>query len=111
MKKIYWFIVLLFLGMSGYAQNTVIKGVVRDTIADSKIPKASVTLFGYKDSLLVKFTRTNAQGEFSLEGIKDGKYVVLIAHPLFASSSDIIEVKGQPEINLGTIPVFSPEYF
>lgn len=111
MKKLYLFSFFFLLTVCGYTQNSVIKGVVRDTIADSKIPKAAVTLFNYSDSVLVKFTRTNSQGEYRLEGIKPGKYVVLISHPVFANSSDVVEVKDEPEIDMGIFPVFSQEYF
>lgn len=111
MKKIYVIIFLLFLTVQGYTQTSTIQGLVRDTIADSRIPRASVTLFNYSDSILVKFTRTNTQGEFSLPHIKTGKYVIMVSHPFFAGYSDIVEVKDQPVINLGTIPVFSQEYF
>lgn len=98
----------LFLGFVGNAQ-TNIKGVILDTVVGSNIPRAAITLIDYKDSTLIKFTRSKPTGEFSLNGIPQGKYVILIAHPIYAGYSDYFEIKGEPELDLGNIQLISEE--
>lgn len=98
----------MFLGTKGYAQTTI-KGSITDTIMGANVPRTSITLIDYKDSTLIKYTRTNAEGQFSLPGIPNGKYVILIAHPIYAGYSDILEVKDQPVLDLGSIQLISQE--
>ncbi len=108
MKQILLFIAFSFIVLAGNAQTTI-KGTLVDPDVDTKVPRGVVTLIDFKDSTLIKFTRTNANGEFSLNGIASGKYVILIAHPLYAGYSDQIEITGQPELDLGSISMISAQ--
>jgi hypothetical protein len=108
MKHILFLFAFSFIVLTGNAQS-VIKGTLVDTVAGSNIPRAAVTLIDYKDSTLIKYTRTNATGEFLLSDVPKGKYVVLIAHPLYAGYSDQIEIDAQPEVNLGSIQMLSEQ--
>jgi Outer membrane protein beta-barrel family/Carboxypeptidase regulatory-like domain len=108
MRQIFLFLAFSFGVLQGFSQTTI-KGILVDTVSDSKVPRAAVTIIDHKDSTLIKFTRTDANGEFSLNGIANGKYVVLVAHPLYAGYSDQIEVNGQPEVNLGSIQMLSEQ--
>ena len=58
------------------------------------------------DSVLKKFIRTDDNGEFRLQNIKNGNYILVLMHPLFADYVDNIEVKGINK-TLGTIPLTS----
>lgn len=91
------------------AQGGKLKGIVQDTVVSSNIPKASITVINHTDSLMVGFTRTNAKGEFEVGNLKDGKYVFIISHPIYAMYSDEFEIKGNNTVNLGSVQLFSQE--
>src|SRR6478735_5027593 len=105
-KYVYLFFLFISLSFQAFSQTTI-KGALVDTVAGSKIPRAAITLIDYKDSSLIKFTRTNAEGVFNLSGIPQGKYVILISHPMYAGYSDYFDVTGQPEMDLGNIQLLS----
>ncbi len=96
------------MSISGFSQ-TSIKGVLADTVMGYKVPKAAITLIDNNDSTLIKFTRSDANGEFTLSNIPKGKYVILIAHPMYAGYSDAFEITDQPELNLGQIQMLSEQ--
>ena len=60
-----------------------VKGVVTDTTAKVKLANTSITVLNSKDSTLVKFGRTAADGSFSLNLAK-GKFILLVAYPEYA---------------------------
>lgn len=110
MKKLYISFLFLFLlgSFSSSAQSNLVKGVVFDTLTESKVPRAVITLVNKTDSIMVGFTRSNAAGEFSFKDVKAGKYILMIYHPVYAGYSDVIEVKEEA-LDLGNIPLVTPE--
>jgi hypothetical protein len=108
MRRILLFVFLIIACLKGFSQTTV-KGKLVDTLTDQKIPKALVTIIDYKDSTLIQFTRTNTEGVFEIPNIPNGKYVILISHPMFAGYSDELNVKGEPTLDMGNIQLLSEE--
>lgn len=108
MRRFLLSVFLLIAGFTGFTQTTV-KGKLVDTLTDQKVPKALITLIDYKDSTLIQFTRTNAEGAYELKNIPDGKYVIMISHPMFAGFSDELNVKGEPVIDMGDMQLLSEE--
>ena len=54
------------------------------------------------DSVLIKFIRTNNEGDFELKNIPAGKYILMITHPLYADYVD--DINTTPEgLNLNTV--------
>lgn len=107
MKKI---LLLLVAGLlfSFYvkAQTASVKGVIRDTSSKENIYNTTISLLRGKDSILVKFTRSDAKGNFELKGLDTGKYVLLITYPLYADYVDKLNIKeSSANMDLGTIPV------
>ena len=84
------------------AQSSV-TGTISDTLGRKNLSNAVISLLQKKDSTLYKFGRTDKQGFFQLTNVHPGKYVLLITYPKFADFSDEVEIKDQPENNLGTI--------
>lgn len=82
-------IVLFFAFVfSSVAQTTnSIKGVVVDTVDNVKI-RATITVVNAKDSILVKFTRSNADGTFTVTGLPAGKFSIWITHPDYADRTE-----------------------
>lgn len=110
MIKILTFFALLFLLISrGYGQkmnigtvNSNEKGKIIGKVIDGNtktIESATISLLGFKDSLVVKMSIADKTGRFVFEEIAEGKYVVsitAIGHE--KGYSDVIDLK--PESNV-----------
>ncbi len=107
MKKL---IVLLFvMGLltiaETFAQNASLKGTVVDTTNKVNLQHAVVALLRPKDSVLVKFVRTDQQGQFSFGNLAASKYIMIISYPDYADFVDDIDLSAQPQKMLGNIYV------
>lgn len=81
--------ILLFFFIASKAQNMhTIKGRVIDTASTSILGNTSVSILNAKDSTLVKFTRTAENGIFEINGIKNGKFILLVSYPKYADFVD-----------------------
>lgn len=79
--------VLLFLvgTVSLSAQtNYSIKGTIADTVSNSKLANASISVITAKDSILQKFTRVKEDGTFAINNLSKGKFIVLATYPGYA---------------------------
>ena len=70
------------------AQKALIKGTVTDTINKQTLFHAIIILLNGKDSVLYKVARTNEKGDFELNNLMAGKYVLLITYPNYADYTD-----------------------
>ncbi|MDO8997560.1 MAG: TonB-dependent receptor [Sediminibacterium sp.] len=77
-----------------FAQQGSIKGIVTDTLNKQNLSNAVVSVLRAKDSVLVKFTRTNKEGNFDLPNLTAGKYIVMVTYPAYADYVDIINTTG-----------------
>ena len=62
------------------------------------VKNAVIALLTPKDSILYKFTRTDAAGKFILKDVKPGKYILMTTHPYFADLLDDVEIKSDMEL-------------
>ncbi|QCR23061.1 outer membrane beta-barrel protein [Pontibacter sp. SGAir0037] len=76
MKNILLFSFLL-LSQLAFAQKYVVKGRVSDNTEEA-LPAATVLLLQAKDSSLVSFSTTNAEGAFEIKSINQGNYLLKI---------------------------------
>ncbi|WP_443937047.1 outer membrane beta-barrel family protein [Pedobacter sp. MW01-1-1] len=77
------------IAFSAYAQDLhVIKGRVIDSTATALLANASISVLNAKDSTLVRFTRATENGLFELNGIHNGKYILLVSYPKYADFVD-----------------------
>ncbi len=104
--KFFYLSIFIFFCFTAKSQNSVLSGIVNDTLNQKKLHNASVVLIRAKDSVLIKFMRTNADGSFSFSNISSGKYWLHISNPNYADFSDAINVTDK-ENNLGTIPLIT----
>jgi len=88
-------------------QNGSVKGLVTDTLNKQNLTNAVVSVLRAKDSVLVKFTRTNKEGSFNLPNIIAGKYIVMVTYPSYADYIDIISVTEGSITDLGKVPVIT----
>ena len=108
MKKLTLGIICL-VGFLHYslAQSASIKGTVIDTSEKKNISNAVVSILRKTDSVLVKFTRTDKDGKFSLDMLPKGAFFLLVTHPNYADYFDNADLDGKSVINMKTVPMIT----
>jgi hypothetical protein len=94
MKKLL-LLILTLTGISGIAQTGSIKGNLFDTTSKSALEHAVIVLTKAKDSSLIKFTRSDANGRFELNAIPLDTYKLMITHPLFSELNRYILITSK----------------
>ncbi len=93
MRKIFTFLLLLFIQLSLQAQkNGSVKGVAFDTISKQNVGAATITVLEKKDSSLVTFTMTGPDGRFEITGLANGEYRLLITHVSYHNSNKYFSI-------------------
>jgi len=85
------------------SQTASVKGTVTDTAEKKNLPNAVVVLLRKSDSSLIKFTRTNANGEFQISNLQGDTCVILITYPRYADFADAIALKPSQTLDLAKI--------
>lgn len=97
-------VAVLFLAIKTEAQTISVSGSVKDTSQNKGVQNAVIALLHTKDSVLYKFTRTDANGRYSFSNIKAGEYIVMTTHPYFGDVVTTLDLKDKetkiPEIAL-----------
>ncbi len=104
--RIFLLMTLLFTGFqSGLkAQTMHITGHVVDTTGKVALPNVSVMAVRMRDSLLMKFVRTNTNGDFEFKSFPMDTFSLIIEHPAFESKSYFIFGNSEnQEINIPLI--------
>ncbi|WP_443945110.1 outer membrane beta-barrel protein [Pedobacter sp. AW1-32] len=98
---------LIATSFSTYAQHLhSIKGRTVDTASTTLLTGTSIAVLNAKDSTLVKFTRSAQNGTFEINGIKNGKFILLVSYPKYADFVDHFtldstqQIKDYTKINL-----------
>lgn len=99
MKKLTAFLLVIgiFSVTQIFAQTTSLKGTVTDTTNKVNLQHAVVSLLRPKDSVLVKFVRTDQLGQFSFTNLPSAKYIMIISYPDYADFVDDIDLVAQPQ--------------
>jgi hypothetical protein len=99
-------LLFIFIGISTQvdAQKMKVTGYVVDTSGKVKLENVSVLAVRMRDSLLMKFTRTNKEGYFELLNFPADTFSLVVEHPQFESKSYFIfGNKDNAEINIPVI--------
>jgi len=106
MKKTMRLLIPLLLFFTGYSNAQSISGKIFDSTNSKSIQNAVVAIIKPVDSILIKFIRTNNEGDFELKNIPAGKYILMISHPLYADYVDdiITSAKGLQLNTVSFIP-------
>ncbi len=99
-KLLFLFCSLLFAGAI-YSQSITVKGQIADTSEKKPLSNAVVAILS-KDSVLLKHTRTGADGSFTLTTTGEGPFIMLVTYPKFADFMDQLAPK-EPVLDLGRI--------
>src|SRR5690606_6505476 len=86
---------LLFFTGTVFAQQPsyLVKGTVTDSTNYLPTQYASISLIRASDSVLLAFTRVTEDGSFSLSVNSNEDCLLMISHPLFATSLNRIELR------------------
>lgn len=109
MTKLTLMVLLLIATVTNtYSQENIsLKGTVTDTLNKQNLSNAVVSVLRAKDSVLVKFTRTNKEGSFELPTVPEGKYIVMVTYPSYADYVDIVTITKGATTNMGKVPVIT----
>jgi hypothetical protein len=88
---------VLILNVSSFAQLSKISGSVNDPNENRPVENTVIALLTAKDSILYKFTRSDAEGKFTLKDVKPGNYILMTTHPYFADILEDIEINNDTE--------------
>ena len=104
MKKISTLLALSFFCIAfASGQTAAIKGNITDTLNKQNLPNTVVALLKAKDSVLVKFTRSDKSGNFELKNLPAGKFFLMISYPKYADYIFPITLKGDTAADLGLV--------
>src|SRR5688572_3815958 len=87
---------------TSYSQSASIKGTIRDTVENKNLPNTVVALLRTSDSVLIKFTRVDKEGNFAIQSLKEGKYILMITHPYVGDYFDNLDLQNSL-IDLGNV--------
>lgn len=77
------------------AQATKISGTVVESSDGKAVKNAVVALLSTTDTTFIEFSRTTADGDFSLKDVEGGNYIFMVMHPVFADYVEEISINGQ----------------
>ena len=92
------FSLILFFPFNSFGQYHSLSGKVLDTFQKKPVPNAVLALLTQKDSVLYRFTRTDANGNFLLKQVEQGKYIILTTHPNYADVLDNVEMMESDQL-------------
>lgn len=98
---------LLFTGLYAQPKQGVLKGYVTDTLNKQNLSNAVIALLRPKDSVLLKYTRTDKSGRFEIPQITGEKYLVMISYPGYADFVDIVQVAGDQPTDMGKVAILT----
>ena len=102
-KTIFGLFLLFIISISSFSQSASIKGTITDTSEKKNLGNAVITLLTKKDSILVKYIRSDKDGNFKIAQVDTGNYLLWITYPKFADFTEPLPVKSSSEIDLGAI--------
>ncbi|RBL89337.1 TonB-dependent receptor [Chitinophaga flava] len=103
MKKLLAFIICMSAIGLCKAQHATVSGHVTDTLNHVQLPNTVVALLHAKDSILYRYTRTSESGNFKLDNLKAGKYLLMITYPAFADYVEPVTLSDTSVINYAKI--------
>ena len=91
-KLTFSFLVFVLFHSNMQAQQASFSGTVTDTIQKKPVKNVVVALLHPGDSILLRFTRTDASGNYHINQLPFGQYILLTTHPYFADMIQTIDV-------------------
>ena len=95
--------VLFIISIPVFAQEAALKGTVIDTSEKRNLSNTVIALLRPADSVLVSFTRSNKDGNFTLQKLPPGKFIVMVTRPAYADYFDQVNVAPGATVDLGKV--------
>ena len=96
---------LLSCTLACFSQQATVKGIITDTAEKKSLSNSVIALLKSADSTLVKFTRSNKDGTFSISNIPAGNYLLLVTHPTYADFFTPTSLKDTSIVDMATVPM------
>ncbi len=105
MRRFFTFLFIISLASPLAAQkNGTVKGIAFDTLSKQNVGAATITVLERKDSSLVTFSMTGADGRFEIKGLANGDYRLLISHVNYHNSNKYFSINDSiKNADLGTL--------
>ncbi|MBC7948393.1 MAG: outer membrane beta-barrel protein [Chitinophagaceae bacterium] len=103
MRKFICLTCILLSGLVIFGQKSSLKGSVADTTDRKNLQYTVISLLRTSDSVLAKFTRADKSGNFAMEGVDEGKYIIMVTHPYVGDYFDQVELKAGIPTDLGRV--------
>jgi hypothetical protein len=102
--KYYLFLFIFFSAfLTAQAQNFSIKGRIMDAASKESIPNATILLLNFSDSLQVDGMISDLDGNFILENIKEGEYLMKVQYLGYENLFRNIQLQG--DLDLGNVMI------
>ncbi len=98
--------VVILISFSSFSQTATVIGNLKDGSENKPVYNSVVALLTPVDSFLYKFTRSDANGHFSIKDVAPGTYILMTTHPYYADYVDSISVIGN-ENNIGNLSLLN----
>lgn len=96
MRKYYLLLLLIFFTTIVSAQkNGSVKGIAFDTISKQTVAGATITVLEKKDSSLVTFTMAGNDGRFTVTGLANGEYRLMVSHINYYNSNTYFKISDE----------------
>ena len=95
MKKLLPLLFFISISPLFFAQNVKVTGRLVDTSGTQPIHEASIMAIRLRDSVLIKYTRSNPNGEFQLQGLPIDSFQVVVEHQNWTPRSIYIMASKQ----------------
>lgn len=90
------------------AQQAVVEGRIMDSSESAPVNRVAVTVLRAKDSILVAFARSVANGTFKIHQIRPGRYILLVTSPQYVDYTSFFNVDSlQTAHPIGNINLIS----
>src|SRR5690606_5345701 len=96
-------LIAIFLCINSFAQQSSLKGVLTDTVSEASLQNTVISLLRKSDSVLVKFTRSNENGNFSIKKLSPGNFLMLVTYPYFGDYVEELTMKPGEPLELGKV--------
>ena len=96
MRKYYLLLLLIcFTTIVSAQKSGAVKGIAFDTISKQAVAGATITVLEKKDSSLVTFTMAGNDGRFSVTGLANGEYRLMISHVNYYNSNTYFKISDE----------------
>lgn len=89
--------------LTATAQKAVVAGIISDTLNHVTLSNSVISLIQSKDSVLIKFTRSDKKGHFEFVNLPAGKFFLMISYPSYADYIYPLSLADTSRENVGVI--------